>query len=235
MGFHALREFITSAWEGEDGKLCYNPFMFNAGSFTFQEFMMKESLPLATIQEAVLEFLRGRDDAVVFGAQAVNAYVPEPRMSQDIDLLSPRAGELAEELRTYLGDRFHIAIRVREVADGRGFRLYQIQKSGNRHLVDIRLVSSLPPARLISQVLVAAPEELIALKVISYYQRRGQPKAGTDWRDLAMLLLAFPDLKQNDGPVMERLKAENAGEDVYHLWGDLVKQDIQATDEEDEF
>ena len=47
--------------------------MFNAGSLTFQEFIMSESLPLATIQEAVLEFLRGRDDAVVFGAQAVNA------------------------------------------------------------------------------------------------------------------------------------------------------------------
>ena len=33
---------------------------------------------------------------VDFGAQAVNAYVSEPRMSQDIDLLSTRAGELAE-------------------------------------------------------------------------------------------------------------------------------------------
>jgi hypothetical protein len=218
-----------------EGKLCYNLFMFNAGSFTFQEFMMKESLPLATLQEAVLEFLRGRDDAVVFGAQAVNAYVPEPRMSQDIDLLSPRAGELAEELRTYLGDKFSVAIRVRKVADGRGYRLYQIQKTGNRHLVDIRLVPSLPPARLISQILVAAPEELIALKMIAYHQRRGQPKSGTDWRDLAMLLLAFPELKQNDGPVTERLKAENAGEDVFHLWWDLVKQDIQTTDEEDEF
>lgn len=30
---------------------------------------MREQLPLATIHEAVLEFLRGRDDAVVFGAQ----------------------------------------------------------------------------------------------------------------------------------------------------------------------
>ena len=43
---------------------------------------MSETLPLASIQEAVLEFLRGRNDAVVFGAQAVNAYVPEPRMSK---------------------------------------------------------------------------------------------------------------------------------------------------------
>ena len=196
---------------------------------------MSETLPLATIQEAVFEFLRGRNDAVIFGAQAVNAYVPEPRMSQDIDLLSTRAGELAEELRAYLADKFHVAIRVREVADGRGYRLYQIQKSGNRHLVDIRLVSSLPPARLFSQVLVAAPEELIALKVIAYHQRSGQPKSGTDWRDLAMLLLAFPELKRKDGLVAERLKAEKLGEDVFNLWQGLVEQEIQTTDEEDEF
>lgn len=196
---------------------------------------MSETLPLATIQEAVLEFLRGRDDAVVFGAQAVNAYVPEPRMSQDIDLLSPRAAELAEELRAHLSDRFHVAVRVREVAEGRGYRLYQIQKTGNRHLVDIRLVTSLPPSQRISQVLVAAPEELIALKVIAYHQRRGQPKSGTDWRDIAMLLLAFPELKQERGLVTERLKAENAGEEVVKLWQELVNQEIQTTDEDDEF
>ena len=196
---------------------------------------MSESLPLATIQEAVLEFLRGRDDAVIFGAQAVNAYVPEPRMSQDIDLLSTRAAELAEELRAHLGDQFHVAVRVHEVADGRGYRIYQIQKTGNRHLVDIRLVATLPPSQRISQVLVASPEELIALKVIAYYQRRGQPKSGTDWRDVAMLLLTFPELKSNDGLVTDRLKAENAGEDVMSLWSDLVKQEIQSTDEDDEF
>src|SRR3989304_6051494 len=165
--------------------------MFNAGSLTFQEFIMSESLPLATIQEAVLEFLRGRDDAVMFGAQAVNAYVPEPRMSQDIDLLSTRATELAEELRAHLSDKFHVAVRVREVADGRGYRIYQIQKTGNRHLVDIRLVQSLPPSQRIARVLVALPEELIALKVIAYHQNRVQRKARTDSRDVAMLLLAF--------------------------------------------
>ncbi|MEO5887427.1 MAG: nucleotidyl transferase AbiEii/AbiGii toxin family protein [Anaerolineales bacterium] len=196
---------------------------------------MSETLPLATIQEAVLEFLRGRDDAVVFGAQAVNAYVPEPRMSQDIDLLSPRAAQLAEELRAHLGAQLHIAVRVRTVAEGRGYRLYQIQKSGNRHLVDIRHVSSLPPAQRISQVLVASPEELIALKVIAYHQRRGQPKSGTDWRDVAMLLLAFPELKQDKGAVVERLQAAHAGEDIINLWGSLVKQEIQPAEEDDEF
>ena len=209
--------------------------MFNAGSLTFQEFITSEALPLAVIQEAVLGFLRERNDVVIVDTQAVNAYVPEPRMSQDIDLLSTRAKELAEELRAYLGDKFHVAVRVREVADGRGYRLYQIQKTGNRHLVDVRLVQSLPPSQRISQALVASPAELIALKVISYHQRRGQPKSGTDWRDVAMLLLAFPELKQNDGLVLERLKAENASADVMNLWSDLVKQKIQDTDEDDEF
>jgi hypothetical protein len=76
--------------------------MFGDGSLTFREFIMREPLPLATIQDAVLEFLRGRTDAVLFGAQAVNAYVDEPRMTQDVDILSPRAAELAEELRAYL-------------------------------------------------------------------------------------------------------------------------------------
>ena len=46
--------------------------MFDEGVVTFREFAMRETLPLATIQNAVLEFLRGRDDGVVFGAQAVN-------------------------------------------------------------------------------------------------------------------------------------------------------------------
>lgn len=196
---------------------------------------MNETLPLATIQEVILEFLRGRDDVVVFGAQAVNAYVPEPRMSQDIDLLSSRAADFAEELRAYLGSRLHIAVRVREVADGRGFRIYQIQKSGNRHLADIRNVASLPPARRIAQVLVATPAELIALKVIAYHHRRGQPKSGTDWRDLAMLLLAFPELKASDGPVLERLKAENAGDEIMKVWDDLVRLEIQAANDEEEF
>ena len=59
--------------------------MFGADVLTFREFMMGESLPLATVQQAVLEFLQGRDDVVVFGAQAVNAYVSEPRMTQDFD------------------------------------------------------------------------------------------------------------------------------------------------------
>jgi hypothetical protein len=49
----------------------------------------------------------------------VNAYVGEPRMTQDIDVLSLQAASLAEELRRYLSERFYIAVRVRMVKGGR--------------------------------------------------------------------------------------------------------------------
>lgn len=145
--------------------------MFGDGALTFREFMMREPLPLATIHDAVLEFLRGRDDAVLYGAQAVNAYVDEPRMTQDVDLMSPRAAELAEELRKHLNQRFHIAVRVRTVREGIGYRVYQVRKPANRHLVDVRPVDVLPPTQRVKQVLVATPPELIANKVISMVGR----------------------------------------------------------------
>ncbi|TDI37844.1 MAG: hypothetical protein E2P02_21830 [Acidobacteria bacterium] len=90
---------------------------------------MKEKLPLSGIQNAVLEFLQGRDDAVVYGAQAVNAYVDEPRMTQAVDILSDRASALAAELRGHLHTLFRISIRVRTIKDGLAFRLYISKES----------------------------------------------------------------------------------------------------------
>jgi hypothetical protein len=209
--------------------------MFGPGMLTFREFAMQEQLPLSTIQQAVLEYLSGRDDVVLFGAQAVNAYVAEPRMTQDIDLLALEARAVAQDLHRYLSDRFHIAVRVREIGEGRGYRLYQVQKSGNRHLVDIRQTGSLPHTREIAGIQVMAPADLVASKVISYYQRRGKPKSGTDWRDLALLLLTFPELKSVAGPVHDELEATGAEAAVFDLWRDLVDQEIRPEDEDDEF
>src|SRR2546427_10795705 len=209
--------------------------MFGDGALSFREFVMREPLPLATIHDAVLEFLRGRDDAVLYGAQAVNAYEGEPRMSQDIDLVSTRAAELARELREHLSEQFHIAIHDQMIGAGKGYRLFQIQKPRNRHLVDLRTVESLPQAERIEDVLVMSPPELIAHKVIAYHARRGQPKAGTDWRDLAMLLLTFPELKKEKGAVSEALKSLGAKEDVMETWRELVGQKIAPTDDELEF
>ncbi|MBP7962513.1 MAG: nucleotidyl transferase AbiEii/AbiGii toxin family protein [Caldilineaceae bacterium] len=209
--------------------------MLNADVLTFKEFMMHEPLPLSTLHRAVLDFLRGRDDVVLFGAQAVNAYVSEPRMTQDVDLMSNRARALAEELKQHLHGKFQIAIRVREIGEGKGYRIYQVQSGGNRHLVDLRPVESLPLARRIEQVWVMAPAELIASKVISYHQRRGKPKSGTDWRDLALLLLTFPDLKQDASPVATCLQAAGADAEILDVWRALVRMEIEAEDEDDEF
>lgn len=206
--------------------------MLGTDILSFREFMTQETLPLATIQAAVFEFLRDRDDVVVFSAQAVNAYVEEPRMTQDIDLMSVRAEELVEELQRFLGERFHIAVRVQEVKQGEGYRIYQTQKSGNRHLVDVRKVKDLPPAQRIEQVLVMAPAELIASKVISYHQRRGKPKSGTDWRDLAVLLLAFPELKQESSQVLDYLRAVAASEKILELWREIVEMAIEPEEDE---
>jgi nucleotidyltransferase AbiEii toxin of type IV toxin-antitoxin system len=209
--------------------------MLNAGVLTFQEFAMREPLPLATIHEAVLEFLRGRDDVVVFGATAVNAYVSEPRMTQDIDLMSTRAAELAEEVLTYLSERFHIAVRVRVIGEGKGYRVFQIRKEGNRHLVDVRPVTSLPASQNVEDIPIISPAELIALKVVSYHTRRGKPKSFSDRRDLAMLLLAFPELKNESGSVESSLKSLGVSEGVMNSWRELVAEPIEESCDEDEF
>ena len=209
--------------------------MLNAGVLTFREFAMHEPLPLATIQQAILEFLQGRDDAVVFGAHAVNAYVAEARMTQDIDLLSDRASAVAEELRDFVSRRFRIALRVRRGARGKGYRLFQVRKAGNRHLADIRAVEVLPAARRIEGVLVIAPAALVAHKVMAYHRRRGQPKSGTDWRDLAMLLLKFPEFKRVRGPVLECLQAAGADPAALAAWQELVVQELRPEDDDTGF
>jgi hypothetical protein len=209
--------------------------VFGDGSLTFQEFMVHEPLPRATLQDAVLEFLRDRDDAVLFGAQAVNAYVDVSRLTEDVDILSTRAVALAEDLREFLAARFHIAVRVREIGDGKGFRIYQIRQPKNRHLVDIRPISELPPTRRVQDVLVVAPHELVAGKIIAFHSRRGRPKSGSDWRDLAVLLLAFPELKREVGLVRDRLLYAGAGPEVLATWKEVAGQEIVAENDEDEF
>ena len=143
--------------------------------------------------------------------------------------------ESTEELRTFLNNRFHIAARVRNIRDGLGYRVYQVQKPKNRHLIDVRPVESLPPCQRVEEVLVVTPPELIAGKVMAWRGRQGKPKAGSDWRDLAMLLLMFPELKTAEGPVTERLHAAGASAEVMAAWKELLAQEILPEDDADEF
>ena len=207
--------------------------MLNAEVLTFKEFVTHEPLPLSKIQGAVLEFLQGRDNAVLFGAQAVNAYVGEPRATQDVDIMSTRAAEFAEELREHLSDRFHIAVRVREIGD-KGFRVYQVRKEGNRHLVDIRKIDTIPETETFDNIKVLTPAGLIASKVVAYQARKGNPKSGTDWRDIAELLLKFPELKTESGAVSDQLAAADADEKALSFWKELVETNISRGDEDDD-
>lgn len=216
------------------GALLYTHRMFGDGSLTLREFVMKEPLPLARIHDAVLEFLRNRDDAALFGAQAVNAYVDEPRMTQDVDVLSTHAAALADQLREHLNKTFNIAVRVRQVAGGEGFRVYQLREPKNRHLVDVRQVQNLPPTQLVGDVRVLTPLELIAQKVLAYASRRGQPKSGTDWRDLAVLLLKYPHYKTAQGEVRDRLNELAAEPAAIAFWGALVATDLTEGNDDTE-
>ncbi len=194
---------------------------------------MGESLPLATIHAAVLEFLRGRDDAAVFGAQAVNAYVDKPRMTEDVDILSPRAEELADELRAFLNKKFHIAAHVRSVKGGVGYRIYQVRKPKNRHLVDLRPVSALPAIQRVDEIPVLTPVELISSKVLSMIARGTTLEGAQDRIDLGRLLLTFPELKVETGPVAETLRAAAAPKEVLAAWKEVVAQEIRAQDEDE--
>jgi hypothetical protein len=206
--------------------------MFGDGSLTFREFATRDVLPLATIHDAMLEFLRGRDDAALCGAQAVNAYVDESRMTHDVDILSPRAHDLSREIRTFVTRRFRIAVRVESARGGIHHRLYQVRKPTHRHFVDIRRVDHLPPIELVANVLVVAPAELIAQKVVAGEYRKLTPRAGTDLADVRRLLLTFPQLKTREGPVRERLQAAGASPEVLAAWDDVVAQTILPEDED---
>ena len=80
-----------------------------------------------------------------------------------------------------------------------------------------------------------APADLIAAKVMACHQRQGQPKSGTDWRDVAMLLLAFPELKRERSPVFDCMKAAGAARGALTLWKQFATQEIRPADEDEAY
>lgn len=195
--------------------------------------MTREPLTLATIFQGVLSFLATREDAVVFGAHAVNAYCEPARMTADIDLLSSDAAKLANDLRSLLSERFHIAVRVGEVVAG-GFRVYQLRKPKNRHLIDVRQVTTLPAFRRLGNVRVIEPADLAAMKAVAIAGRSGHEKALSDRLDLHRLLRTFPELRAEDGPVPLRLNALGAGTDAVLAWREVARQPLESDEDDQE-
>ena len=98
-------------------------------------------------------------------------------------------------------------------------------------MVDLRQIGGLPKTETIENVLVLSPAELIASKVTSYHSRKGKPKSGTDWRDIAVLLLRFPDLKDN---VKELLLRQESSEGVIESWTTISSQTFVAEEEDED-
>jgi hypothetical protein len=198
---------------------------------TLREFMTDEPVPLATIFREVMSLLATRDDAVVFGAHAVNAYCEPERMTADIDVLSTDAARLADDVRALISDRFRIAVRVREIVPGE-FRVDQPRKPKNRHLVDVRQVPQVPPFREIGRIRVVEPAELAAMKAIAIAARKGQEKGLSDRLDLHRLLRAFPDLRAETGPVPARLVALGADVAAIAAWREVVQAPLEVDDDD---
>lgn len=196
------------------------------------EYLMREEIPLSVIFRAIAELLRTRRDAVIFGAHAVNAYVETERMTEDVDLLSTDATKLAEDLRASLAERFHIALRVREVVPRDGFRVYQLRTPKNRHLIDVRRVDVLPPFEIHEGLQIVAPVELIAMKVTALAARRSRPKGGTDLADVRRLLLQFPSLRSSP-QVRARLIGLGSDPTVLALWDEVSEMEIEPDDVDD--
>ena len=79
------------------------------------------------------------------------------------------------------------------------------------------------------------PAHLVASKVRAFSGRRRKPKAGTDWRDLAMLLLTFPELKTEEGPVRQCLEQNDAPPEALAAWRELVAEEIAPQGEDEGF
>lgn len=188
------------------------------GPLTLAEFSMREAVPLSSVFRLVFTILQNRPDAVVYGSQALNQYVKPPRMTEDIDVFSLEAIDLAETIRAAINETFHIAIRIRKSADGRGLRLYQTSKNSRRHLIDIRPTQDLPPSQTTEGgVAVVTPPVLAAMKVIASVSRAHLLAREQDVLDLRRLLETFPELR-SDPVVEENLHNFGASAAAFQRW-----------------
>jgi hypothetical protein len=201
---------------------------------TATEYLMREPLPLHRVHEAIFDFCRGRTDLTIFGAQAVNLYVAEPRMTQDVDIFSATPRQTAEALANALNEAFHVAVRVREIAGGKAYRVYQLRNDGNRHLADVRLTEfSLDDSTEQEGIRYASLPLMVAMKAAALAKRRMAPKGATDLADVRRLLLAHPELRSADGPVAEAIERIGAGDEVARVWEELRNQ--PAVPDEDDY
>ena len=92
-------------------------------------------------------------------------------------------------------------------------------------------MTKFPETEIVENIQILSPLELIVSKIIAFQSRYGKPKSWTDRRDLAVLLLRFPELKEKVSAV---LKEKNVGEAVLETWAEIESQDFQIEDEDED-
>ena len=199
------------------------------GCVTLHEMSQSMDVSLSDIHRSVLALLQNRNDLVVFGAYAVNAYLKpaDVRMTADVDIQSLQGKALAEEISQHLHQEFYIAARIREIGDGKAWRIYQRMKSGNRHLVDIRQVDALPTFEVVNDIQVLSPVQLMTAKIISAYARQNQPKGFSDLRDLYSLMLTFPELT-------EQVQVDPNNDKLQEFWQNIQDRGVEPPDSDDD-
>jgi hypothetical protein len=199
------------------------------GCVTLHEMDQPMDVSLSDIHRSVLSLLQNRTDLVIFGAYAVNAYLSptDVRMTADVDIQSIQGEVLAEEISQHLHQKFYIATRIREIGDSKAWRIYQPMKSGNRHLVNIRQVETLPAFKVINDIQVLSPVQLMTAKVISAYARQNKPKGFSDLRDLYSLMLTFPELT-------EHVQVDQNNEKLREFWQNILDKGVEPSDSEDD-
>jgi hypothetical protein len=147
----------------------------------------KFSVLTETIQREILDFLDGRKDIVLWGAQAVNAYIDDPneqRYTHGVDIQAMDAGAVADAIKMRLETAFSLTIKL--VVGKRFVSLWD--KQGKRKLMDINRTEVLPPFIVIDGVQVITKEELIKGKQQSAASpHRNKLKKQQDLIDLARL------------------------------------------------
>ncbi len=202
--------------------------------FTAAELHMRELVPLHQVQEAIFEFLQGREDVAVFGAQAVNLFTAAPRMTQDVDLLAQHPEEVATALADWLNGRLHIATRVREIHPATAYRVDQARREGNRQLADVRLQDVKVGTIDSDGIRYVSLVDLAALKARSLSRRRQTPKGATDLADLRRLLLTHPDLRNEQAGVRGAILRIGGGPEVLATWDELLREPLISDEEADE-
>jgi hypothetical protein len=101
-------------------------------------------------------------------------------------------------------------------------------------LADVRLIEIDLGQVVVSDGIRYTPPALtLAMKVCAHAKRKFAPKGATDLADARRLLIAFPELRSETGPVGEAL--ERVGDSAAReVWRSLLREPVVSDEEVDE-